>query len=266
MTRIDKTFKRLAEINEKALVGFVTAGDPDMDRSLEIIHHMIENGLDILELGVPFSDPTADGPVIQRSSARALKSGMTLGRVRDMIEIIRQTHIDIPIIVFSYYNPIYAYGIRKFYEDFVSAGADGVLVVDLPPEESDEMTREWMSDPLPFIRLVAPTTPDERMRQIVADSAGFIYMVSKTGVTGSAGLDARESGGQVERLKQMTTLPVCVGFGISTPADVAAVALAADGVVIGSAFERTIENGLDDPGLPQRLGRQTADYKAATRM
>lgn len=266
MTRIENTFKRLAGVNEKALVGFLTAGDPDMARSREIIHHMIENGLDILELGVPFSDPTADGPVIQRSSARALKSGMTLGRVRDMIEAIRTTHFDIPIIVFSYYNPIYAYGIRTFYEDFVSAGADGVLVVDLPPEESEEMTRQWMGDPLPVIRLVAPTTPDDRMKRIAADSEGFIYMVSKTGVTGSAGLDARESRGQVERLKAMTALPVCVGFGISTPADVAAVSLAADGVVIGSAFERTIENGLDDPGLAQRLGRQTADYKAATRL
>lgn len=266
MTRIEQTFKRLAEINEKALVGFVTAGDPNMNQSLEIIGAMIENGLDILELGVPFSDPTADGPVIQRSSARALKSGMTLGKVREMIADIRKRHADIPVVVFSYYNPIYAYGIEKFYADFVDAGADGVLVVDLPPEESDEMTVQWRDAPFSMIRLVAPTTPDVRMKMIADVSEGFIYMVSKTGVTGSAGLNAETSGGQVARLKQMTPLPVCVGFGISTPGDVEAVARVADGVVIGSAFERTIEDGLIDPHLATLMGTQTAGYKAATRL
>lgn len=265
MTRIQKAFEQLAAAGEKALVGFVTAGDPDMERSLEIVSEMIDNGLDILELGVPFSDPTADGPVIQRSSARALKSGMTLGRVREMIETIRKKHADIPIVVFSYYNPIYAYGVEAFHRDFTLAGADGVLVVDLPPEESAEMTDTWSGSPFSFIRLVAPTTPDDRMKAIAGISDGFIYMVSKTGVTGSEGLDAQASGGQILRLKQMTDLPVCVGFGISSPADVAAVAKVADGMVIGSAFERSIEEAADDPGLAKRLGAQTAAYKAATR-
>ncbi|MFO8112825.1 MAG: tryptophan synthase subunit alpha [Desulfosalsimonadaceae bacterium] len=266
MTRIEKTFEKLAAANEKALVGFVTAGDPDPARSMDIIFSMIENGVDILELGVPFSDPTADGPVIQRSSARALKKGMNLEKVCGMVGAIRKKFADVPVIVFSYYNPIYAYGIEKFYRDFVSAGADGVLVVDLPAEESEEMTGQWTGDPLPLIRLVAPTTPDDRMKRIARVSEGFIYMVSKTGVTGSDGLDAAESSGQVERLKEMTRLPVCVGFGISTPSDVAQVARVADGVVIGSAFERTIEENLEDPTLAKRLGQQTADYKAATRM
>ena len=266
MTRMEKTFERLAAAGEKALVGFITAGDPDMERSLELVFAMIENGLDIIELGVPFSDPTADGPVIQRSSARALKSGMNLGKVREMVAAIRKANDQVPIIVFSYYNPILAYGISRFYGDFVGAGADGVLVVDLPPEESDEMTSGWTGDPLPLIRLVAPTTPDERMKTIADSAAGFIYMVSKTGVTGSDGLDAAESGDQTARLKRITALPVCVGFGISTPADVAAVARVADGVVIGSAFERTIEENLDDPSLPERLGAQTAACKAATRI
>lgn len=264
-TRIEKTFARLSAANEKALVGFVTAGDPDMERSLEIIYEMIDGGLDILELGVPFSDPTADGPVIQRSSERALKSGMRLERVAQMVSAIRKRAADIPIIVFSYYNPIHAYGIEKFYADFSGAGADGVLVVDLPPEESAEMTELWKGAPFPIIRLMAPTTPDKRMKEIAAVSDGFIYMVSKTGVTGSDGLDAGVSGDQVTRLKQMTSLPICVGFGISTPEDVAAVARVADGVVIGSAFERTIEENIDDPGLPARLAKQTTAYKAATR-
>lgn len=266
MTRIEKTFERLMAAKEKALVGFITAGDPDTSKSFEIISSMIENGVDILELGVPFSDPTADGPVIQRSSARAIKSRMSLGKTKEMVGLIRKKYPDTPVIVFSYYNPIYAYGIEKFYGDFVSAGADGVLVVDLPPEESDEMTGKWTGDPLPLIRLVAPTTPDDRMKRIADVSEGFIYMVSKTGVTGSAGLDAQESSGQVARLKQMTQLPVCVGFGISTPSDVADMARVADGVVIGSAFERTIEDNMEDPDLAGIIGRQTAGYKAATRM
>ncbi len=266
MTRIEKTFEKLERAGEKALVGFITAGDPDAAQSLEIIAAMIDNGIDILELGVPFSDPTADGPVIQRSSARALKSGMNLEKVCDMITSLREKYVDIPVIVFSYYNPIFAYGIERFYTDFVSAGADGVLVVDLPPEESEEMTSRWTGAPLPLIRLVAPTTPDERMQHIADVSDGFIYMVSKTGVTGSDGLDASESGDQVSRLKRITHLPVCVGFGISTPDDVAAVARTADGVVIGSAFERTIEENLGKADIAARIGRQTAAYKAATRM
>lgn len=264
MTRIEKTFKRLKDNGEKALVGFVTAGDPDMDTSLEVVSAMCENGVDILELGVPFSDPTADGPVIQRSSARALQAGIRLPDVLEMTEKLRQT-TEVPIILFSYYNPIMAHGVGRFYEDAVSAGADGVLVVDLPPEESGELTGSWSDDGFCLIRLVAPTTPQDRMQMIAHNSSGFLYMVSMTGVTGSAGLDATGIGEHVEKLRQATDLPVCVGFGISTPSDVAAVSAVADGVVIGSAFEKTIEENRENANLAAIIGKQTAAYKEATR-
>lgn len=263
MTRMEETFKRLKNNNEKALVGFITAGDPDMETSVSIISAMCENGADILELGVPFSDPTADGPVIQRSSGRALKAGMNLGSVIEMTRKIRQ-NTDVPIILFSYYNPIMAYGIGRFHTDAVDAGADGVLVVDLPPEESEELTGNWTGNDLCLIRLVAPTTPPGRMEMIARDAAGFLYMVSMTGVTGSGGLDITQIGECVEMLKKSASVPICVGFGISTPSDVAAVSAVADGVVIGSAFERTIEENLDNPDLPSIIGKQTAAYKKAT--
>jgi tryptophan synthase alpha chain len=260
---MEETFKRLKNNNEKALVGFITAGDPDMETSVSIISAMCENGADILELGVPFSDPTADGPVIQRSSGRALKAGMNLGSVIEMTRKIRQ-NTDVPIILFSYYNPIMAYGIDRFHTDAVDAGADGVLVVDLPPEESEELTGNWTGNDLCLIRLVAPTTPPGRMEMIARDAAGFLYMVSMTGVTGSGGLDITQIGECVEMLKKSASVPICVGFGISTPSDVAAVSAIADGVVIGSAFERTIEENLDNPDLPSIIGKQTAAYKKAT--
>lgn len=264
MTRMEDTFQRLKDKGEKALVGFITAGDPDMESSLSIIAAMCENGVDILELGVPFSDPTADGPVIQRSSARALKSGMHLGRVLEMTRQIRQSS-DAPIILFSYYNPIMAYGIEAFYKDSLAAGADGVLVVDLPPEESDELTGAWSGNDFSMIRLVAPTTPLDRMEMIARGASGFLYLVSMTGVTGSGGLDITEIGQCADRLRQSASVPICVGFGISTPADVAAVSEVADGVVIGSAFERTIEENATSADLAAIIGKQTAAYKAATR-
>ncbi|MBS0013500.1 MAG: tryptophan synthase subunit alpha, partial [Desulfobacterales bacterium] len=222
MTRIEETFARLKDKGEKALVGFVTAGDPDMEISLSIVSAMCENGVDILELGVPFSDPTADGPVIQRSSARALKSGMNLGRVLEMTRKIRDTS-NVPIVLFSYYNPVMAYGIEAFYKDSVAAGADGVLVVDLPPEESDELTGAWSGGDFSLIRLVAPTTPEDRMEMIAGGASGFLYMVSMTGVTGSGGLDFTQIGEYVDRLKYAADVTGCVGFGIATLADVAAV-------------------------------------------
>lgn len=265
MKRLKQTFENLRKNNGRALVGFVTAGDPDVDTSLKIIRAMCENGVDILELGVPFSDPSADGPVIQRSSLRALTHDVSLKTVMDMILEIR-TFNDIPIIIFSYYNPILAYGIKKFQPDALAAGADGVLVVDLPLEESTELTSLWDDREFSLINLVAPTTPKERMAKIAAASSGFLYMVSKTGVTGSDGLDTSEIGEQMKILRSVTDLPVCVGFGISTADDVAAVAAMSDGVVIGSAFERLIEENLGNPELIARVGNQTATYKAATNL
>jgi tryptophan synthase alpha chain len=264
MDRIKDTFQRLAAQKEKALVGFVTAGDPDPGTSKKIVSAMCRSGLDILELGVPFSDPTADGPVIQRSSERALKKGTTLSTVLDMTADLRK-ETDVPVILFSYYNPIFSYGVESFYSAAVDAGADGVLVVDLPPEESDELTACWTGKGFSLIRLVAPTTPPERVAVITAAASGFVYLVSMTGVTGSAGLQTDPIADLCARVKKTTTLPVCVGFGISTVDDVARVSRAADGVVIGSAFERLIEENLDNPGLPELLAERVRQYKAATK-
>lgn len=261
--RIDKTFALLKEKGETALVGFVSAGDPDPDKSFSLISAMCDAGLDVLELGIPFSDPTADGPVIQRSSSRALKAGTRLTTVLGMTRKLREK-TDIPIILFSYYNPIHQYGPETFCRDALAAGADGVLVVDLPPEESDELTRYFDHERFSIIRLVAPTTTEDRMKSIACSASGFLYLVSKTGVTGSEGLDTSEIGGICQSLKSMTDLPVCIGFGISTADDVKAIAQVADGVVIGSAFERTIENNSDNPDLSSILSEQVRQYKKAT--
>lgn len=265
MNRIQKTFEELQLKREAALVGFVTAGDPSVSQSLEIIKAMCHAGLDILELGVPFSDPTADGPVIQRSSARALKAGVNLAKVLQMTKELRKT-TQIPMVIFSYYNPILAYGAGRFYEDAVNSGADGLLVVDLPPEESDEMTSKWSGNHLALIRLVAPTTPIERMATITEKASGFIYLVSMTGVTGKDGLNVEDVSPLVQDLRSKSRgIPICVGFGISTPEQTRAVAGLADGVVVGSAFERVIESHLDDPFLPTRLAETVKSLKEATR-
>lgn len=264
MNRIAQTFETLKKKNEKALVGFVSAGDPDMETSLKLVTAMCEAGLDVLELGIPFSDPTSDGPVIQRSSARALKAGLNLKKVLEMTAQVRKT-TDIPIILFSYYNPIMAYGNSEFYRDALAAGADGVLVVDLPPEESAEMTDQWAGSGLDLIRLVAPTTPQTRMKQIADNSSGFLYLVSMIGVTGSGGLDTGAIEHYTSTLRAVTGLPICVGFGISTADHVRAVASVADGVVIGSAFERTIEENIENPDLVNMIAKQVREYKAATR-
>jgi len=264
MNRIDKTFIDLQGKNEKALVGFITAGDPTPELSLKIVQGMCRSGLDILELGIPFSDPTADGPVIQRSSQRSLKNGTSLSSVLEMSRKIRR-ETSIPIILFSYYNPIFNYGAARFGKEAVEAGADGVLVVDLPPEESDEMTAEWNGQDLPLIRLVAPSTPQDRMALIAGTSEGFLYLVSKTGVTGSHGLDIQDITEKVATLRMVTALPICVGFGISTPDHVAGIAAVADGVVVGSAFEKLIEENIKDPGLAGILSATVKTLKAVTR-
>lgn len=263
MNRIEATFGRLKQKEEKALVGFVTAGDPTVSKSMEIIEAMLHGGMDILELGVPFSDPMADGPVIQRSSGRALKAGVNLKTVLQMTQSIRRIS-SIPIITFSYYNPILAYGVEQYYEDALDAGGDGILLVDLPPEESKEMTARWAGNELALIRLIAPTTRPERMAEIAKNASGFLYLVSMTGVTGSSGLDVREVSETVGSLKKATSLPICIGFGVSTPEQVAALAPLADGIVVGSAFERLIEKHLDDPDCANRVGEKVRALKAAT--
>jgi tryptophan synthase alpha chain len=261
--RIDRRFSELKKQGSKALVGFVCAGDPDLARSLELLEAMCASGLDVLELGIPFSDPTADGPVIQRAASRALKAGMSLKKALEFTALLRKK-TEIPIILFSYYNPIFTYGGEAFYRDATAAGADGVLVVDLPHEESAELTSYWDDDGrFSLIRLIAPTTPKERMKEIADHGSGFLYLVSKTGVTGSSGLDAHLVRNYVSEVRSITSLPLCVGFGINEPHQAAELAPFVDGIVIGSAFERTIEANLGDSDLIQKMSDQVKAFKAA---
>jgi tryptophan synthase alpha chain len=264
MNRIAEVFESLRSRGETALVGFVTAGDPSVPQSLEIISAMASAGLDILELGIPFSDPTADGPAIQRSSQRALRAGVNVGAALDMVKELRQ-HSEIPVVLFTYLNPVLAYGVERFGIHAVTAGADGVLVLDLPPEESEEVTRKWPAEALAFIRLIAPTTPPERLAHIARTGSGFLYLVSITGVTGTGGFDLDEIAAIRNRLREVTSLPVCVGFGISEPEQVRAVGRIADGVVVGSAFERLIEAHLDDGACAQVVADKVRALKQATR-
>lgn len=264
MNRIERKFQELRQNDEKALVGFITAGDPDVEQSCVIMSAMCEAGLDILELGIPFSDPTADGPAIQRSSARALAHHINLAQVLEMIRRLRKK-TTLPIILFGYYNPILQYGADRFCTDARAAGADGVLVVDLPPEESAELTHGQRAAEFPLIRLIAPTTPAERMHRIAESADGFLYLISKIGVTGSDGLDIDDIAARTASVKAVTELPVCVGFGISTAKDVRSIAAVADGVVIGSAFERLIEENLNQPNMAGIVAEQVAAFKQATR-
>lgn len=241
MNRLEKTFNRVRKENRAALIGYITVGDPYMEKSYEIIDAACDAGLDILELGIPFSDPTADGPVIQRAAKRAIRAGMTLEKGIAMVRQLRQKH-DIPMIIFTYYNPILALGAERFVVDAVEAGADGALIVDLPSENSDEILRYSRPEiPFSLIRLVSPTTDPARRRKILAESDGFVYVVSRRGVTGSGKIAWNALADEMDLLRQETTTPLCVGFGISTPEDVRSAARIADGVIVGSALQMVIE-------------------------
>jgi len=239
MGRIEEKFKALKNEGRKAFIAYLTAGDPDLETTVKLIPALEAAGVDILEIGVPFSDPTADGPVIQAASQRALKKGVTLEKILAMIAGLRRFS-GIPIVLFGYYNPILNYGPERFAADAVAVGVDGILVVDLPPEEADELRRYSDPEGLAFITLIAPTTDPPRARKILQGAAGFVYYISVTGVTGTAVPRSDGVRRDVERLKKMTCLPVAVGFGISTPAQAATIAPLADGVVIGSALVRLI--------------------------
>ncbi len=263
MNRIDLRFKELKDKGEKALVGFVVCGDPSPEKSFELLVAMCEAGLDILELGVPFSDPTADGPVIQRGAARALTGGSNLAAAIDMTRSLRE-RTNVPIILFSYYNPIFVYGADAFYRNALGAGTDGVLVVDLPFEESEELAGGWKNDDgFALIRLVAPTTPRERMAAIAGNASGFLYLISKAGVTGGGDLDIDGIKDQAAILRSITGTPLCVGFGISTPEIAGTLSPFVDGVVIGSAFEKTIEDYRHHGNLADRLAEQVRQFKNA---
>ena len=253
--RIDTTFSRLRESGKKAFVAYVAAGDPDFDTCLEIIRALADAGADVIELGLPFSDPLADGIVNQMAADRALKSGMTTARTLDLIRKVRETHADTPIVLFTYLNPVFTYGFEAFHADAAAAGADGVLLLDLPPDEADQDTITFPAARagLKTIRLIAPTTPPGRMRRLAASSEGFIYALSRTGVTGSHGAPSDKIAELVTAIREHAAVPVCVGFGISTPEQAATVARAADGVIVGSAIVKEIEGNVgSDPAAAVR--------------
>ena len=260
--RIERKFRDLKQKKEKALVVYLTAGDPDMQTTRSLILALEESGVDIIEIGVPFSDPTADGPVIQAASQRSLHKGTTLSGILDMIESLR-TVSEIPIVLFGYYNPIYSFGNERFAARAKRAGVDGILVVDLPPEESHELRQHTDRAGLDFISLIAPTTSDNRIARIANNATGFLYYISITGVTGTAQPLMQNIRVDVERIRKISALPLVIGFGISTPAQAAEIASCADGVVIGSAFVRIIEeNGAKD-GLIQIASSFVRDIKKA---
>ena len=235
MTRIDAKFAELKAAGKKAFVAYVMAGDPDYDTSLEVVKGLPGAGVDIIELGLPFTDPMADGPTIQLAGQRALEGGMTLQRTLDMATEFRKTDDTTPIVMMGYYNPIYNRGVDKFLADAKEAGIDGLIVVDLPPEEDEELCIPAQKAGLNFIRLATPTTDDKRLPKVLTNTSGFVYYVSITGITGAAAAQAADVGPEVKRIKAKTDLPVIVGFGIRTPETSREIASVADGaVVLGS--------------------------------
>lgn len=243
MTRIDAKFEDLRARGKKAFVSYVMAGDPDFDRSLEIVRGLPAAGVDIIELGLPFTDPMADGPTIQLAGQRALEGGMTLNRTLEMVRAFRENDDTTPIVLMGYYNPIYSMGVEKFLTEAKDAGIDGLIVVDLPPEEDIELCLPAQDAGLNFIRLATPTTDDKRLPRVVQNTSGFVYYVSITGITGSAEANATDVSPEVKRIQKASGLPVIVGFGVNTPEKARAIAEVADGVVIGSAIVNRIANG-----------------------
>jgi tryptophan synthase alpha chain len=235
-TRIDRRFAALSAQNRAALVTFVMAGDPDAQTSLAIVKALPKAGADVIEIGMPFTDPMADGPAIQAAGLRALKGGQTLRKTLKLVRDFRAEDADTPVVLMGYYNPIYVYGVDAFLRDAREAGVDGLIVVDLPPEEDEELCLPALKAGLNFIRLAAPTTDDKRLPAVLANTSGFVYYVSITGITGSAAPDAAKVGEAVARIKRHTHLPVAVGFGVRDAASAAGIAARADGVVVGSAL------------------------------
>jgi tryptophan synthase alpha chain len=243
-TRIDRRFAELITEGRAALVTFITAGDPDPETSLAILSALPAAGADVVELGMPFSDPMADGPAIQMSSQRALKAGQTLEKTLGMVRAFRDGDDRTPIVLMGYYNPIYVYGVDRFLAAAKSAGVDGLIVVDLPPEEDEELCLPALKAGLNFIRLATPTTDGKRLPAVLANTSGFVYYVSITGITGAATPDPGEVIAAVSRIKRHTNLPVAVGFGVRTAEQAAVIATGADGVVVGSALVSALKASL----------------------
>ncbi len=264
MGRISEKFEALSAKNEKALVVYLTAGDPSMQITKELILGMEKAGVDILEIGVPFSDPTADGPVIQAASQRALKTGTTLQGVLKMVADIRSAS-EIPVLLFGYFNPIFAYGVEKFTKAAQDAGVDGVLVVDLPPEEAGELRRHSDVAGLDFISLVAPTTGKERLKTILQTATGFLYYISITGVTGTAAPKIEDIAREVAKIRKLTKMPIAVGFGISNARQAREIGQLADGIVIGSAVVTLIDENRNNPDLVKIVSNYVKEIKQALR-
>jgi tryptophan synthase alpha chain len=252
MTRIDRRFAELKRAGRAGLVTFITAGDPDYDTSLAILKALPEAGAEIIELGMPFSDPMADGPAIQASSQRALKSGQTMRKTLQLVSAFRATDTATPLVLMGYYNPIYVYPVDRFVADAVEAGVDGLIVVDVPPEEDTELRPAAVAAGLDFIRLATPTTDAKRLPAVLANTSGFVYYVSIAGITGTKAPDLADVRGHVGRIKAHTDLPIAVGFGVKTEGQVSAIAGIAEGVVVGSAIVSAIAQSLDAEGKATR--------------
>jgi tryptophan synthase alpha chain len=261
MNRIDKTFAKLKAQNKTALVGFLTAGDPDFDTSFEILKTACTSGVDILEMGVPFSDPTCDGPVIQVASERALKSGMTLTRTFELAKKLR-SEVETPIVIFSYYNPLFKYGLDKLAEKLEECGIDGVLIVDLPPEEAGPLRTAISDKDIYIIRLAAPTTTEKRLNMLIDGAGGFLYLITRTGVTGTGGLNHSVVARHAAAVKAICPLPVCLGFGISSGEDTKRLAPVADGFVVGSALVKIIANATDKAALPGKIRKKVLELRS----
>jgi len=263
MNRIDALFARLENRKEKALIIYLTAGDPDIATTAELLRKIQDSGADIIEVGIPFSDPMADGPTIQRAACRALENGVTLTRILEMISELRDD-LTVPIVLFGYFNPILSFGTKKFTASAAQAGVDGVLVVDLPPEEKNELTRFTEKEGIHFITLVSPVSGGERLAGIIEKAQGFLYYVSVTGVTGARNSLPEGLSDEVKRIKEMTKLPVAVGFGVSNPHMASELGCIADGVVVGSALVDIVEKeGNDKKRLLEEVGEFVSSLKSA---
>jgi tryptophan synthase alpha chain len=258
-SRIDRRFAALAEKGRAGLVTFVTAGDPDHDTSLAILKALPAAGSDMIEIGVPFTDPMADGPAIQAAGLRALRGGQTLKKTLAMVRTFRQTDADTPIVLMGYYNPIYAHGVERFLPDAIAAGVDGLIVVDLPPEEDDELCLPALKAGLAFIRLASPTTDDKRLPAVLKHTSGFVYYISITGISGAAIPDSNRVMAAVARIKRHTKLPIAVGFGVKTADQARAIACGAEAVVVGTALVEAVRLSLDanDRATPKTVNAVT---------
>ena len=250
-TRIDTRFAALKSDSRAALVTFTMAGDPDFETSLAVAKALPKAGADLIELGMPFSDPMADGPAIQAAGQRALRGGQNMIKTLKLVREFRKSDDATPIVLMGYYNPIYIYGVDRFIVDAMAAGVDGLIVVDLPPEEDDELCLPALKAGMNFIRLAAPTTDDKRLPAVLNNTSGFVYYVSITGITGSAAPDAGKVAAAVTRIKRHTRLPVAVGFGVRSAEQARAIAENADGVVVGSALVDALRASLDNNGKPK---------------